>query len=81
MKRPANLSDSEWADFQQCQDEEDDLLSQVADREYQMESGLIDSYDEFQFDFGPLPEPKAPTRRITGSGPAPSPPPPPSRRR
>jgi hypothetical protein len=81
VKRPADMSDSDWAEYLQCQDEHDDLMSQVADREYQMESGLIDSYDEFQFDFGPLPEPKAPTRRITGSRPAPSPPPPPSRRR
>jgi hypothetical protein len=80
VKRPANLSDSEWADFQQCQDEDDDLMSQVADRENQMESGLIATYDEYEFDFGPLPEPKAPTR-VTGSRPAPSPPQPRSRRR
>ncbi|MEE4544012.1 hypothetical protein V2S66_18800 [Streptomyces sp. V4-01] len=75
------MSDSEWADWQQCQDEHDDLMSQVADREYQMESGLIDSYDEYEFDFGPLPEPNTPTRRTITSRLAPSPPPPPSRRR
>ncbi|WP_433892593.1 hypothetical protein [Streptomyces sp. CA-111067] len=78
MKRPADMSDSEWADYLQCQDEHDDLMSQVADREYQMESRLIDTYDEYEFDFGPL---NPPTRKITGSRPAPSPPQPPSRRR
>lgn len=81
MKRPAHFSDADWAEFQQCQDEHDDLMAQVADREYQMEVGQIDSYDEYEFDFGPLPEPNTPTRKISNSRPAPSPPQPPSRRR
>jgi hypothetical protein len=81
VKRPADFSDSEWADFQRCQAEDDDLMSQVADRENQMENGMIDSYGEYEFDFSPLPEPNAPTPRITNSRPTPSQPQTPSRRR
>jgi hypothetical protein len=33
-------------------------MTQVADREAQMEHGLIDTYDEYDFDFTPRPEPK-----------------------
>jgi hypothetical protein len=75
------MSDSEWADYLQCQDEHDDLMSQVADRENQIENGLIDFYDEYEFDFSPLPIPHAPARRIANSKPAPNVPQAPSRRR
>jgi hypothetical protein len=49
MKRPPDWTDEEWADFRQCQDEHDDLMEQVADREAQLETSLIASYDEYEF--------------------------------
>ena len=49
MQRPPNLTDAEWAEWLQCQEEEDELLAQVADREAKLEMGLIDSYDEYEF--------------------------------
>ncbi|MDJ0464687.1 hypothetical protein [Streptomyces sp. H27-C3] len=42
-------------------------MDQVAGREAQMEHGLIDTYDEYEFDFSPLPppqQPPQPARRI-----------------
>ncbi|GCD41855.1 hypothetical protein [Streptomyces paromomycinus] len=51
MHRPAHFSDADWADYLQCQAEHDDLLDQVADREAQIEQGLIDTYDDYEFDF------------------------------
>ncbi|MCA1223239.1 hypothetical protein [Streptomyces sp. 8L] len=69
MNRPTGLNETQWADYQQCQAEHDDLIQQVADREAQMENGLIDSYDEYEFDFSPLPDHKpAP---VEGSSPRP----------
>ncbi|RAJ62037.1 hypothetical protein K388_02723 [Streptomyces sp. KhCrAH-43] len=32
-------------------------MEQVADREAQMEHGLIAAYNEYELDFGPAPEP------------------------
>ncbi|MFG2564657.1 hypothetical protein ACGFR6_04365 [Streptomyces sp. NPDC048567] len=32
-------------------------MEQVADREAQMEHGLIAAYDEYELDFAPAPEP------------------------
>ncbi|MFF3976554.1 hypothetical protein [Streptomyces sp. NPDC001828] len=32
-------------------------MAQVADREAQMEHGLIAAYDEYELDFTPVPEP------------------------
>lgn len=49
MQRPPNLTDAEWAEWLQCQEEEDELLAQVADREAKLEMGLTDSYDEYEF--------------------------------
>ncbi|MFD7137037.1 hypothetical protein [Streptomyces sp. NPDC059894] len=40
-------------------------MAQVAEREAQMEHGLINAYDEYAFDFTPLPEPKPSTARRT----------------
>ncbi|MFE5097559.1 hypothetical protein ACFRCI_46655 [Streptomyces sp. NPDC056638] len=54
MNRPANFSDADWAEYQQCQTEHDDLMDQFTDREAQMEQGLLDTYDEYEFDFAPL---------------------------
>ncbi|KOT79110.1 hypothetical protein ADK70_31860 [Streptomyces rimosus subsp. pseudoverticillatus] len=51
MKRPAHYSDTDWAEYQQCQAEHDDIMNQVADREAQIEQGLIDTYDDYEFDF------------------------------
>jgi hypothetical protein len=40
-------------------------MAQVADREAQMEHGLIATYDEYEIDFSPVPNPEAdPGRRI-----------------
>ncbi|MBW1597284.1 hypothetical protein [Streptomyces sp. JJ38] len=39
-------------------------MTQVAEREAQMEHELIATYDEYEFDFSPLPEPQpSPARR------------------
>lgn len=73
MNRPAHFNDADWAEYQQCQAEHDDLMDQVADREAQMEQGLIDTYDEYDFDFArpvqhPGPTPQVPPIPL---GPAP----------
>ncbi|WP_326812303.1 hypothetical protein OIE62_07580 [Streptomyces scopuliridis] len=40
-------------------------MAQVADREAEMEHDLIDTYDEYEFDFAARPEQKPrPARRI-----------------
>ncbi|WP_159058744.1 hypothetical protein [Streptomyces caeruleatus] len=40
-------------------------MAQVADREAQMEHGLIAAYDEYELDFSPVPKPEAtPDRRM-----------------
>ncbi|MFJ4572076.1 hypothetical protein ACIP4W_11690 [Streptomyces sp. NPDC088846] len=51
MNRPANFSDADWAEYLQCQAEHADLMDQFTDREAQMEQGLLDTYDEYDFDF------------------------------
>jgi hypothetical protein len=39
-------------------------MAQLADREAQMEHGLIATYDEYELDFHPVPKPEAtPARR------------------
>ncbi|MFF5757355.1 hypothetical protein [Streptomyces longwoodensis] len=38
-------------------------MAQVAEREAQMEHDLLASYDEYEFDFTPVPEP-CPAHRI-----------------
>ncbi|MEU3188428.1 hypothetical protein ABZ707_30175 [Streptomyces sp. NPDC006923] len=58
MNRPDHFSDADWAEYQQCQAEHDDLMAQVAKRKAQMEHDLVDAYDEYEFDFTPLPGPK-----------------------
>lgn len=53
MHRPPDLSDEQWADYQaeyrRCQEEHDEVLTQVTDREAQIEHGLIDSYEDYEF--------------------------------
>lgn len=52
MHRPTDRSgwsEEDWAAYMQCQDEHDVMMAQVADREAQMEHGVIDSYDEYEF--------------------------------
>lgn len=40
-------------------------MAQIAERETQMEHGLIAAYDEYELDFSPVPKPEAdPARRI-----------------
>ncbi|MEU9288316.1 hypothetical protein AB0D57_27355 [Streptomyces sp. NPDC048275] len=64
MKRPPHISAADWAEYQQCQAEHDDLMAQIADREAQMEHDLIAAYDEYELDFSPIPKPDAdPARR------------------
>ncbi|MFB7481896.1 hypothetical protein ACFUEM_25110 [Streptomyces anulatus] len=55
MNRPTHLNDADWAEYQQCQAEHDDLVEQVADREAQLENDRIAAYDEYELDFGPAP--------------------------
>lgn len=54
MRPPDHLSPEERADFLECQAEHLDLTAQLATREAQLDNGVIDSYDEFAFDDGPL---------------------------
>ncbi|WP_327255393.1 hypothetical protein [Streptomyces sp. NBC_01244] len=58
MQRPPELTEEEWADYRQCQAEENTVLAQVVDREAQLENGLIDSDDEYDFswDINPAPD-------------------------
>ncbi|MFJ8676322.1 hypothetical protein [Streptomyces sp. NPDC093589] len=51
--RPDHFSDADGAEYQQCQAEHEDLMAQAADREAQMEHGLIDTHDEYDFDYSP----------------------------
>ncbi|MFJ1652678.1 hypothetical protein ACIOC2_14930 [Streptomyces sp. NPDC088337] len=53
------MSAGEWAEYQQCQAEHDDLMAQIADREAQMEHDLIAAHDEYELDFSPVPKPEA----------------------
>ncbi|MEV6535150.1 hypothetical protein AB0M86_37145 [Streptomyces sp. NPDC051639] len=63
-RRPTHFSDADWAEYQQCQAEHDDLMAQVADREAQLEHDLLAAYDDYDIDFSPVPKPKAdPARR------------------
>ncbi|MDX2906789.1 hypothetical protein PV464_43500, partial [Streptomyces scabiei] len=65
LNRPAHFSDADWADYQQCQAEHEDLMTQIAEREAQMEHGLITAYGEYELDFSPVPKPEAdPARQI-----------------
>ncbi len=64
LNRPAHFSDADWAEYQQCQAEHDDLVAQIAEREAQMEHDLIATYDEYELDFSPVPKPEGtPARR------------------
>ncbi|OEJ30006.1 hypothetical protein BGK67_00115 [Streptomyces subrutilus] len=47
--RQRGLSAEEAADWQECQSDHSGLMAQLADREAQMETGLIDDYDAYQF--------------------------------
>lgn len=47
LNRPAHFSDADWAEYQHCQTEHDDLTAQVAECEAQMEHDLIATYDEY----------------------------------
>ncbi|MEV0470667.1 hypothetical protein [Streptomyces prunicolor] len=47
-------------------------MAQAAEREAQMENGLISTYDEYEFDLTPIPEPRpvlrtSPLRRTPAS--------------
>ncbi|MFE6548282.1 hypothetical protein ACFVHS_07755 [Streptomyces sp. NPDC057746] len=65
LNRPAHFSDADWAEYQQCQAEHDDLMAQIAEREAQMEHDLIATYDEYELDFSPVPKPEAdPAHRL-----------------
>ncbi|MFJ2021574.1 hypothetical protein [Streptomyces nodosus] len=59
MKRPPHMSAGEWAEYQQCRAEHDDLMAQIADREAQMAHDLIATYDECELDFAPVPTSEA----------------------
>ncbi|MER5793273.1 hypothetical protein [Streptomyces sp. NPDC001980] len=42
-------------------------MAQVADREAQLEHDLIAAYDEYEFDFSPVPKPETGLARRTPS--------------
>ncbi|MFD5422230.1 hypothetical protein ACFWJT_29980 [Streptomyces sp. NPDC127069] len=46
---PTGLSAADLADYRQAQAEHEDLMQQVADREFQIEAGLIKSYADYRF--------------------------------
>ncbi|MFE8009039.1 hypothetical protein [Streptomyces sp. NPDC057418] len=56
LNRPAHFSDADWAEYQQCQAEHDDLMAQVADREAHLEHDRIATYDAYELDFTALPK-------------------------
>lgn len=65
LNRPAHFSDADWADYQQCQADHDDLMAQTADREAHLEHDLIAVYDEYAVDLSPGPKPEADLARRT----------------
>ncbi|NIY65594.1 hypothetical protein [Streptomyces malaysiensis] len=65
LNRPAHFSDADWAEYQQCQAEHDDLMAQIAEREAQMEHDLIATHDEYELDFSPVPKPEGTPTRLT----------------
>ncbi|WP_405681226.1 hypothetical protein OG239_00135 [Streptomyces sp. NBC_00868] len=50
---PAGLSPADLAEYRHCQDEHFELREQIADREAQIEAGLIDTYDDYPFTWEP----------------------------
>ncbi|MFG2996581.1 hypothetical protein [Streptomyces sp. NPDC048340] len=61
IPRPPDLTDAEWADYQQGQAEESSLLAEVVEREAKMENGTIDSYTDYRFTWDIHPAPGEPT--------------------
>ncbi|WP_327417551.1 hypothetical protein [Streptomyces sp. NBC_01233] len=53
MDRPPELSDADWADYQAAARDDASIQSELADREAQIESGLISSYEEYDFTWEP----------------------------
>ncbi|WP_412078790.1 hypothetical protein ACLF6K_35880 [Streptomyces xanthophaeus] len=49
MDRPPGLSDADWADYRTAARDDGLLQNELADREAQIESGLISSYEEYDF--------------------------------
>lgn len=71
LNRPAHVSDTDWTEYQRCQAEHDDLMTQVADREAQIEFGFIDSHDDYEctWDYTPS-TPVHPSSATSGRLPA-----------
>lgn len=46
---PAGLSAADLADYRQAQAEHDEEMRELADREFQIETGQINSYEEYRF--------------------------------
>ncbi|MFD9411542.1 hypothetical protein ACFWBN_31590 [Streptomyces sp. NPDC059989] len=80
--RPERLSADEATDWQECQNDHENLMAQLADREALIENGLIDSYEEYAFAWdrpsrkaprqnGPQPADRSPGRRDTSADKAP----------
>ncbi|MDD9375860.1 hypothetical protein M8Z33_04080 [Streptomyces sp. ZAF1911] len=49
MDRPPGLSDADWADYRAAARDDALLQSELADSEAQIENGLINSYEEYDF--------------------------------
>ncbi|WP_406161673.1 hypothetical protein [Streptomyces canus] len=63
LNRPAHFRDADWAEYQQCQAEHDDLMAQVADRAAQLQDDLIAA--QYELDSRPVPKPEADLARRT----------------
>ncbi|QHC18940.1 MULTISPECIES: hypothetical protein [unclassified Streptomyces] len=59
MKRPAHYSDADLAEDQQRQAEHDDVMTQVAAREAQIEHDLVTAADAYESDLSPVSKPEA----------------------
>lgn len=55
-EKPADWTAKEWADYQQCEDEHQDLMSQVQAREdsYERDEITDEEYRNWAFDYAPL---------------------------
>ncbi|MCX4776874.1 hypothetical protein [Streptomyces sp. NBC_01264] len=53
MDRPPGLSDADWADYRTAARDDALIQSELADREAQIEGGLISSYEEYDFTWEP----------------------------
>lgn len=69
--RPAGLSAADLADYLQAQAEHEEEMRELADREFQIETGQINSYADYRFtwqDEELETDPPPPTTNVSGEG-------------